>query len=86
MNLSALITHLEEMNNSFSFLPFVVVPVCLDLMLVYMCSAYHCLSIIACNLVNYSDINSIFMENASRYEKSQPCKEFRHSELGFREP
>lgn len=53
------------MNNSFYFLPSVVVHVCLDLMLVYMCSAYHCLPLVACSLVNYSDISSTFTENPS---------------------
>lgn len=57
------------MNNSFYFLPSVVVYVCLDLMLIYMYSAYHCLSIIASNLVNYSDINRIFTESAAWDEK-----------------
>lgn len=47
---------LFEMNNGFSSLSSVVAHVCLDLLFVYLCNANHCLSLIACNLGNCSDI------------------------------
>lgn len=74
------------MNNSFNFLPSVVVHVCLNVMLVYMRSAYHCLPLVACSLINSSDVNSAFMENPSWYEKLPPCEKLKLSESDFWKP
>lgn len=70
----------------FSSLPSVVAQVCLDLLFVYSCNANHCLSLVARNLGNCSDLKIISMEDAFPCEKLQPWEKFGLSESDLRKP